>query len=1318
MFTLQNTHKDQLSLPGIEARVLPVDSGTSVFDLTFVMEEKDDGLTVTVQYSSCLFRRNTVERLVKNYQQLTRNLLLNPAKPVREVSLMTPEEEREVQSWEGKEVEYPREKSVGEVFEEVVREYGEKVAVVYEGEEVRYEELNRRANQVGRYLRKRGVRRETRVGVCMGRSVELIVVLVGIVKAGGAYVPLDGSNPGERLSYMMKDGGVEVLVVGEEEEGRVEEGEYEKVVWEREREEMEREGVENLEGGGGGGGEELLYIMYTSGSTGEPKGVGVRHQGVVRLVRNSEYVELGSGEVILQYAPVTFDAATFEIWGALLNGGKLKVFPRYRATVEELREWVEKEGVTTLWLTAGLFHQMVEGGEWPRSMRKVRQLLAGGDVLSGKHVRKFLRESEGCRLINGYGPTENTTFSACGQVERVEEGERVPLGRPIGNSQVYVLDEEMRRVGVGEEGELYLGGDGLARGYWERPEQTAERFVPNPYGKRGGERLYRSGDMGRWREDGQLEFGGRKDQQVKLRGYRIELEEIEEVLKKREWVKEAVVVMRGEVEEEKRLVAYVVREGGKVGEVGEGGEGERSGWEELRKYAGERLPEYMVPGQYVELEEMPLTGNGKIDRKRLREGTEEEEGRRQRGGGGEGPRTVTETLLAGIWSEVLQVEGVGVEDDFFQLGGHSLLATQIISRIRDTFGVSLSLRRFFEQADIASVAAIIENEMKMGVPLQAPPLCRRAGQKEAVSFAQQRLWFWCQLEPDTPIYNIPLVLRMKGHLNAPALERAINAIIGRHAVLRTTFSEAAGAPVQIIHESCAVAMRFADLTGVPFDDSREQLNRLVPEETRIPFDLTQGPLLRMLLVTLSAEEYVFVLTMHHVVGDGWSLAVFTRELASIYKAYVSDSAPDLPELPVQYADYAVWQREWFRGEVLESQLAYWRTQLADLPRLALPIAQRQERLPDYTAGEHRFHLGRELTDRLRALSQRENVTLFMTLLGAFQTLLFRYTGQSDFAVGSPIAGRNQRAVEDLIGFFVNTLVLRADLSGNPSFREVLRRVRQRALEAYTNQELPFEKLVEELSPERDLGSSPLFQVYFILQNAPAAAWDLSGLNVNLEELELQNAHFELTLIFTETRAGLRGRISYRKGLFHAAAIRRMAAHLETLLQDACARPETPILALQLVTPEEEREVQSWEGKEVEYPREKSVGEVFEEVVREYGEKVAVVYEGEEVRYEELNRRANQVGRYLRKRGVRRETRVGVCMGRSVEMIVVLVGIVKAGGAYVPLDGSNPGERLSYMMKDGGVEVLVVGEEEEGRVEEGEYEKVVWERERGRWRERG
>ena len=762
---------------------------------------------------------------------------------------------------------------------------------------------------MARYLQRKGVGPEVRVGLCVRRSLELPVAMLAVLKAGGAYVPLDPGYPAERLAYMMKDAGVGVLL----KQGQL-------------LEEQQVETVVDVEGDGAAiageskddlgiavWAENLAYVMYTSGSTGRPRSVAVSHRNIVRLVRNQNYVEIEAGDVFLQYAPISFDAATFEIYGALLNGGRLVVYAGAEGSLSGLGEELRRQGVTILWLTAGLFHLMVE--ERIEDLKGLKQLLAGGDVLNGEAVWRAQEQLTGCKVINGYGPTECTTFSCCHRVKEGLRGVGVPIGRPIGNSQVYIVDEEMRVMPVGAAGELYIGGEGNARGYWGRPELTAERYVPNPFAGEG-ERLYRSGDLTRYREDGEIEFLGRVDQQVKIRGYRIELGEIEAVLQEHEGVEQAAVVVREDVRGEKRLVAYVVAE-----------EGSTQDTQGLRSYLRERLPEYMIPA-IVGMESLPLTANGKLDRGRL----PEPEG----GGGREGEErgveegTQSEELLAGIWGRVLQRERVGRHENFFELGGHSLLAMQVIARVREVFGVEIGVRELFAQPEVAGLAGEIDRRMRAGGGRKAPPV--RAVGREGdlpLSFAQQRLWFLQQFELESTAYNIPTVLRLYGELKEKALEGAINEIVRRHESLRTTFSGESGKPVQVVHAGEEWKLETVDLREEEEQRRKRRVEETIEEELLREFDLSRGPLLKVKLLRVGEQEHVLMVCMHHIISDGWSMAIFTRELGELYEALSQGRKAELPELPVQYADYAVWQREWLQGEELEQQMAYWKKQLGN-----------------------------------------------------------------------------------------------------------------------------------------------------------------------------------------------------------------------------------------------------------------------------------------------------------------------------------------------------------------------------------------------------
>ena len=1289
MFVVQNAPVPEIHLPGLS--LVNMEVPTTRFDLEVHLWETGEGVVVRFIYSRDLLDGETIERMMKHYQRMLGGAVANPEERISRLPLMSEEERRQVvEEWNGTRREYARDACVHEVFEGQAERTPERVAVVFEGEELSYGELNRRANQVARYLRKRGVGPEVLVGIAVERSLAMVVGVLGILKAGGAYVPLDVEYPKERLGFMLQDTGVKVLLSQRDLVGRLPEHEAEVVSLDGDWERIGEESGENLESGAGA--ENLAYVMYTSGSTGMPKGISVPHRGVVRLVSNSNYAELGSEEVILQFAPISFDASTFEIWGALLNGGRLVVYPPQTPSLEELGKALQDNQVNTLWLTAGLFHMMVD--EHLEGLRPVRQLLAGGDVLSAAHVSKVLRELPGCEVINGYGPTENTTFTTCYRMKDIDEvGTSVSIGRPISNTQVYVLDKQMQPVPVGVIGEMYIGGDGLARGYWKRPELTAERFVGNPYGEG---RLYRTGDLVRYRRDGNVEFAGRADDQVKIRGFRIELGEIEAVLSEHPAVQGCVVVAREERIGEKRLVGYVVMEEGERGvTVGE-----------LRRYLKEKLPEYMVPGVWVLLDELPLTANGKVDRRGLPEpeGTrpELESGYVEAG-------TETEKLLAEIWRQVLGLERVGVHDNFFDLGGHSLMATQVVSRVREALQIEVPLRKLFESPTVAELAEEIERSRGEETDRAVGGRIGRAKREGSLplSFAQQRLWFLNQLQPENPFYNCPLALAVNGEVDLGVLERSLREVVRRHEVLRTRLVSVDGMPVQVIEEEVGTKLAVVEVSG------KEEAERVAREEAQRPFDLSGGSL-RMKLLRLGEQEHLLLVTMHHIVSDGWSLGIFLRELGELYEGYAAGKEPGLAELPIQYGDFAQWQREWLQGEVLEEQVKYWKEQLEGMTMLQLPTDRVRPAVQSFRGGEQVVVLGKELSQGLKKLSQKEGATLFMTALAGFQAMLQRYTGQEDISVGTAIANRNREETEGLIGFFVNTLVMRTDVSGDPTFKELLRRVRGVALGAYGHQDLPFEKLVEELQPERSMSWNPLVQVMLTVQNTP---WGGLQLPAGLTPVggEVPTTRFDLEVHLWETGEGVVVRFIYSRDLLDGETIERMMKHYQRMLEGAVANPEERISRLPLMSEEERRQVvEEWNGREVEYAgKDVCIHELVARQAERTPERVAVVFEGEELSYGELNRRANQVARYLRKRGVGPEVLVGIAVERSLAMVVGVLGILKAGGAYVPLDVEYPKERLGYMLADSEVKLVVTEEGVEGRLPEHEAEVVSldgdWER---------
>src|SRR5260221_5650295 len=948
---------------------------------------------------------------------------------------------------------------------------------------------------------------------------------------------------------------------------------------------LARRPAHNFESGAVAG--SLAYVMYTSGSTGRPKGVCTTHRNVVRLVQGTDFAELTEREVFLQFAAIGFDPASFEIWGSLLNGARLVVHPAATPSLAELAGFIEREGITTLWLTAGLFRQLAD--RHLPELRSVRQLLAGGDVLPVPAVRKVLRELPDCRLINGYGPTENSVLTCCHLVRPDDPLDPSgPIGGPIANTQAFVLEAGMRPLPAGKVGELYAGGDGVARGYLNRADVTAERFVPNPWSVEPGARFYRAGDLARSRADGSIEFIGRVDSQVKIRGFRVEPGEVEAALATHPAVRQVVVVPRGETPDEKVLVAYLVPAAGSVPTQ-----------KELRAFLAPRLPAPMIPALFVTLETLPLTPNGKVDRASLPEpGRVRPDLETAR----VDPRGAAEIELAAIWGEVLRLEAPGVHDSFFELGGHSLAATQVIARVRESFGVELPLRALFDAPTISALA----ERIAAGRPLRQaeaqagggdPAVLREQtalralprGQDPSLSAAQERVWFLQQLDPANRSYHFQATLRMRGDLNVVALEGSLGEIVRRHEILRTTFPAVDGRPVQRVHPHRPVRMARVDLQALAAGEAEAMAGRLIQAELERPFDLTQLPLARWTLIRLSGREWILLHVEHHLIHDGWSFNVFLGELAALYRAFAAGKPSPVSERRIQFADFAQRQRQWLREGVAERQLDYWRRRLAGCPTLLeLPRDRPRPALQRYRGSARRVELPAALCEALRLFSRREGVTLFMTLLSALQTLLHRYSGQDDFCIGSGVANRRWQETEGLIGMVLNTVALRAGLQGTPTFRELLARTRRTTLEAYDHQDVPFDSVVEALRPARDLSHNPIFQVMLGFHDAPLEPLDLPGVEVELvEALSNGSSKFDLNLTVIPRAEQLLGRSSagvaegitliweYDSDLFDAATLDRMIGHFETLLEGIVTRPDRRIADLPLIGDAERRTLAAW-----------------------------------------------------------------------------------------------------------------------------------------------
>jgi amino acid adenylation domain-containing protein len=896
----------------------------------------------------------------------------------------------------------------------------------------------------------------------------------------------------------------------------------------------------------------LAYVIYTSGSTGRPKGVGITHRSAVSFLNWADEVFPEQyREGLLAATSVCFDLSIFELFLPLCFGGRINLVDNILA----LPDVPENEKVTLINTVPSAIRELLREDDLPRSAAIVN---LAGEALSADLTRKLYATLPEHRLYNLYGPTETTTYSTFTPIES-SVANTPGIGRPVANTQVYVLDRNGVPAGTGVPGELYIGGAGLARGYLNRPELTAEKFVPNAFSTEPGARLYRTGDRVRWLTNGTLEFLGRIDHQVKVRGYRIELGEIESVLSSHPSVREAVVVVRDDAVGGQRLVAYLVTPDDASLSVAE-----------LRAYLQMKLPAYMVPGAFVTLSELPLTPNGKLDRKRLpAPDTSVREVMPELAE----PRSPSEELVASVWRQVLGVKRVGSDENFFELGGHSLLATQVASRVRKVFGIEIELRQLFERPTVAGLARHIEASRRNGQNMSFKPIVPvpRNGALQ-LSFAQQRLWFLDKLVAGSPVYNMPTALRLVGQLNVRALEQALTEIVRRHEALRTTFPEVDGQPAPVFAPPAAISLSPIDLSDLDPAEREQEARGLAEAEAQLPFDLANGPLLRVSVLRLADEEHVVLLTMHHIVSDGWSMGVLLRELTTLYEAFVDGRDSPLSELPIQYADFAEWQREWLSGELLEAQLQFWKERLAGVSVLELPTDKPRPPVQSFTGAHEHLALSEELAEAVKALSVREGTTLFMTLLAAFKVLLSYYTGQHDIVVGTPVANRNREAIEGLIGFFANTLVLRTELSGEMSFSELLGQVREVALDAYAHQDVPFEKLVEELQPERDLSRNPLVQVFCVLQNLPSLKLEMAGLNAEVLEAELGTTKFDLTLYITESESGLLTAFEYSSELFEAATIKRMLEHYERLLEKIVIAPDKCLSEISLLTEEEHQEL--------------------------------------------------------------------------------------------------------------------------------------------------
>ena len=1239
------------------------------FELKLSCFERRSELIAELHYDRSLFETEEVERLAEQFLTILADAVSRPDVAIRDLKILSDRERhRLLEEFNQTAVHYPTDTCVHHIFEAQVEQDAEAMALICEDQELTYGELNRRANQLAHHLRRLGVGPEVLVGLCVERSLEMIVGLLGILKAGGAYVPLDHAYPAARLKLIIDDAQPPVVLTQERLAAELPEYEglclrldadWDVIAVESDENPSPVTTTRNL-----------VYVIYTSGSTGTPKGVAVEHGQLLN------YVHGILDKLALPFAATFATASTFAadlgntaIFPALCSGGCLNVIlPERFSDPDALADYFSRHPVDCLKIVPSHLAALLTGSE-PGKILPRERLILGGEASGWGLIEKLRALAPDCRILNHYGPTETTVGVLTYPVEEADlNSATVPIGYPIANTQLYLLDSNLQPVPIWATGEVYIGGFNVARGYHNSPELTAEKFLANPFATEQGARLYRSGDLARYLPNGAIEFLGRRDHQVKVRGFRIELGEIEAALSSHPFVQQSIILVREDEAGEGRLIAFLVP-----------AQEPRPATDELRRWMDQRLPHYMVPSAFVMLEQMPLTPNGKVDRQALLAlGTGHADRKLF-----VGPRTIVEEVIAGIWMEVLRVDQVSIHDNFFEIGGHSLLATQVISRLRAVFQIEFPVRRLFEHPRLAELAARVETSLRTAEGVLAPPIVRVARDQELpLSFAQQRLWFLAQLEPDNSSYNIAGVVRLKGVLEVGALVASFNEIIRRHEILRTRFASVGGRAQQFVMAATPLSLTVTDLSELGSEEREQQLQELAGAEAREAFDLAHGPLLRVRLLRLAEEEHALLLTIHHIASDGWSMGVLLKEFKVLYEAYARGEESPLAELEIQYADFAHWQREWLQGEVLERQLGYWKEQLAGAPALLeLPTDYPRPAVQTFRGAHQSLTLPVELTTELKALTQRSGVTLFMTLLAAFQTLLSRYSGQDDIVVSTGIANRNRAETEKLIGFFVNTLVLRTDLSGDPTFAELLERVREVTLGAYAHQDVPFELLVEALAPERDARYTPLFQVMLVLQNARAGeAVKLEGLQISGAGGESGSAKFDLTLFVEERGEELGLVLEYNTDLFASRTTEQMLESFRRLVEGIVATPERSIGNFEMIDAEERRRLTGRGRENLLSAGDVSVTRMFEAVAAREPQAVAIECGHRLLSYGEVEERANTLANYLLRHGAGPGTIVALLNADVSETIVGMLASLKAGAAFMPLDVRQPAARLRKLME--------------------------------------
>jgi amino acid adenylation domain-containing protein/non-ribosomal peptide synthase protein (TIGR01720 family) len=1292
MFILQNIPVKGKMISGIELNEINVDMGTSTFDLTFSLSELQDQIEVSVEYNSDLYDRGTIERMLNHYRNIISKLIHEPEKKIESLDVFDEKEwNKIIYDWNSVQKKIPENIGIHKLFESTIKENPETVAVVLNNQKITYDELNKEANRFAHKISQNGVSSGSIIAIMLNKSFDTMKALLGVLKAGCTYLPVDPLYPEERIQHMLDDSKAEVIITSvlfkeliEDFKGKVI---FVEEVTDGSTENPEVEITSN----------DIAYLIYTSGSTGKSKGTLVSHSSLVNAYYAWEdsYNLRTECKRHLQLASFAFDVFTGDWVRALCSGGSLILVPRdILLEAEQLYELMKHHQIEIAEFVPAVLRNLATYLESNKlKLNFMKLLIAGSDIWYVGEYKRFRKIcGKQTRLVNSFGLTEATIDTCFYENTKIDlpDDVLVPIGKPFSNMTMYILDKNLNPVAPGVRAELFVGGEGVAEGYLNRADLTAEKFIPDPFSRTSGKRLYRTGDAACYLPDGTVQFLGRIDNQIKIRGFRVELGEIENALTEHPKISQAVVLAKFRDALEKILTAYLVTN-----------EPEKIEINEIKHFLSKKLADYMIPAAYVFLESFPLTPNGKIDRKALPD-PDFADVQRELDKTFITPRNQNEEKISEIWCKVLHLEKAGVTHNFFELGGHSLLATQVISRMKNEFKINIPLRTIFEKPTIEGLAAEVERLIISGSAETAPPIIPvKRTEDIPLSFAQQRLWFLDQLEPDQPFYNIPEAYRISGDLDVNLLEAAFNKVIERHEILRTSIITSNGLPVQKISEKISIKIPYDDISGFRQSEKEKIEKQLIEHEAKQIINLDSAPLFRIKVVKTDEDEFIVFLTMHHIISDDWSMQIMMQEVGSIYTSLSKNIKINLPQLPVQYADYSYWQRNWLSGEVLSSHLRFWKEYLSDIPPL-LDLPTDYPRPSEQTfSGDFRIiRLSDELTNSIKKFAKEQNVTLYMTLLAAFQVLMHRYSCSKIIPTGTPIANRNRAETENLIGFFVNTLVIKSDFSKDPDFKQLVDQVHKNTVNVYSYQDLPFEQIVDAVNPERNMSHSPLFQVMFVLQNTPDREMLLSSeIRINAIESHSKTSKFDLTLFMQEEGSKLSGAFEFNTDLFLPSTIERMANHFKNILQDAIANSEKPVSKLKLLSDIEEssmiRELNIFASISKES---RFVHKLFEEQAKKNPANIALRFDSDFISYCELNNRANQLAHYLIDCGAGNDTIIALCVNRSFETIVSLFAILKAGSAYLPLDSSHPQNRLEFMIEDCAIKILITDSENIGKFE--------------------